>query len=305
VTEQHISFDVPHPGGRLDRLLADRGEEISRTRWQQCIRDGLVLVDGRVSTRPSETLTGGEHIEATLPEAQPADIEPEAIPLTIIYENDDLLVIDKPAGMVVHPSPGHERGTLVHAALAHAPQLEGVGGKRRPGVVHRLDKGTSGLILMAKNDKTHRLLQSQFAEREVEKQYLALVDGHPPSAEGIIRAPLGRDPSHRKRMAVVPKGRQAESHYETRESFPEHTLLLIRPKTGRTHQIRVHLAFVGSPIVGDRVYGRRSPSLEIERPFLHAHKLRISIQKGEPPMIFESPLPPDLEEILGKLRARA
>lgn len=304
MTEQHIAFDVPRPGGRLDRLLADRGDDISRTRWQQCIRDGLVLVDGRVSTRPSEALTGGERVEATVPEVLPADIEPEPIPLNIVYENDDLLVIDKPAGMVVHPSPGHERGTLVHAALAHAPQLEGVGGKRRPGVVHRLDKGTSGLILMAKNDTTHRLLQSQFADRLVEKEYLALVDGHPPSAEGIIRAPLGRDPSHRKRMAVVPRGRQAESHYTTRESFPGHALLLVQPKTGRTHQIRVHLAFVGAPIVGDRVYGQRKPSLEIARPFLHAHRLKISIRKGEPPKIFEAPLPPDLVEILGELRSR-
>ncbi len=304
MNEQHIVFDASHPGGRLDRLLADQDEAVSRTRWQQCIRDGLVLVNGRVTTRPSEMLAGGERIEATVPEPEPVDIEPESIPLEIIYEDDDLLVIDKPAGMVVHPSPGHERGTLVHAALAHAPQMDGVGGKRRPGVVHRLDKGTSGLILMAKNDITHRWLQSQFANREVKKEYLALVDGRPPSVEAIIRAPLGRDPSHRKRMAVVPRGRQAETHFETRESFPEHSLLLVQPKTGRTHQIRVHLAFIGSPIVGDRVYGRRTPSLDLDRPFLHAHRIQLSIRRGDPSVTFEARLPSDLAEILQNLRAK-
>ncbi len=260
-----------------------------------------MLVDGRVSTRPSEALTGGERIEATIPAPHATDIQPEPIPLNIIFEDDDLLVIDKPAGMVVHPSPGHERGTLVHAALAHAPQMEGVGGSRRPGVVHRLDKGTSGLILMAKNDTTHRWLQAQFAEREVEKEYLALVDGHPPSAQGIIRAALGRDPSHRKRMAVVPSGREAESRFKTLEAFRDHSLLSVQPKTGRTHQIRVHLAFVGVPIVGDRVYGRRLPSLQLDRPFLHAYRLRISTRRGASPVTFEAPLPPDLSGVLEEL----
>jgi 23S rRNA pseudouridine1911/1915/1917 synthase len=305
VNDQTIRFDVPHPGGRLDRLLAERSPDLSRTRWQQCIREGLVLVDGRIATRPSEPLTGGERVEAVVPQIESADIEPEAIPLEIVYEDDDLLVIDKAAGMVVHPSPGHERGTLVHAALAHAPQLEGVGGQRRPGVVHRLDKGTSGLILMAKNDRTHHWLQAQFAERNVHKEYLALVDGHPPSTAGIVRAPLGRDPSHRKRMAIVPRGRQAESMYDSKETFPEHTLLLVQPKTGRTHQIRVHLAFLGNPIVGDLVYGRRPPSLAIDRPFLHAFRLSLAVRQGEPPRTFEAPLPPDLSEILGWLRGRA
>ena len=302
MTERHIAFHVPHPGGRLDRLLADQDENISRTRWQQCIRDGLVLVDGAVVERPSEALVGGERIEATVPAARPADIEPESIPLDVIFEDSDLLVIDKPAGMVVHPSPGHESSTLVHAALAHAPELEGVGGQRRPGVVHRLDKGTSGLILMAKNDTTHHWLQSQFANREVLKEYLALVDGHPPTAEGLIRAPLGRDPSHRKRMAVVPKGREAATRYETQETFPQHALLLVRPKTGRTHQIRVHLAFVGAPIVGDRVYGHKTPSIALDRPFLHAYRLTVSTRRGEPPKTFEAPLPSDLLDVLRALR---
>lgn len=303
MTERHITFDVPYPGGRLDRLLADQDQGISRTRWQQCIREGLVLVDGSVARRPAEALMGGERIEATVPAAQPADLVPEPIPLEIIYEDKDLLVIDKPAGMVVHPSPGHEGGTLVHAALAHAPEMEGVGGQRRPGVVHRLDKGTSGLILMAKNDTTHRWLQSQFASRDVQKEYLALVDGQPPSTAGIIRAPLGRDRSHRKRMAVVPKGREAETRYETQESFRKHTFLLVKPRTGRTHQIRVHLAFVGAPIVGDRVYGHRAPSLELDRPFLHASRLRVSPRRGEPPVPFEAPLPSDLLRVLADLRA--
>jgi 23S rRNA pseudouridine1911/1915/1917 synthase len=302
VSEARVEFNVPHPGGRLDRLLAEQGGDVSRTRWQQSIRDGLVLVDGKVVVRPSEQLGGGERVEATLPDVQPADIEPEAIPLNILFENDDVMVIDKPAGMVVHPSPGHDSGTLVHAALAHAPEMEGVGGKRRPGVVHRLDKGTSGLILMAKNDRAHRWLQSQFAQRKVSKAYLALVDGHPPSPEGIIRAPLGRDRSHRKQMAVVPNGREAETRYAVRESFPNHSLLIAHPRTGRTHQIRVHLAFIDAPIVGDRVYGRRRPSLALDRPFLHAFRLGLAIRRGGPVRTFEADLPPELEAVLSSLR---
>jgi 23S rRNA pseudouridine1911/1915/1917 synthase len=181
--------------------------------------------------------------------------------------------------------------------------VEGVGGERRPGVVHRLDKGTSGLILLAKNDRTHRWLQAQFAERKVKKEYLALVDGRPPTADGIIRAPIGRDPSHRKRMAVVPRGRAAETQYATRESFKAHSLLLVQPKTGRTHQIRVHLAFVGSPIVGDRIYGHWSPSLDLDRPFLHAARLTLAIRRGEAQRTFEARLPLDLEGLLAELRA--
>jgi 23S rRNA pseudouridine1911/1915/1917 synthase len=305
VSTQRFRLDIQVPGGRLDRLLAEREPAISRTRWQQTIRQGGVTVDGNVIDKPSFVLAGGERVEAVVLRSQPTDLQPESIPLQIVYEDDNLLVVDKPAGMVVHPSAGHVTGTLVHAALAHAPGLEGVGGERRPGIVHRLDKGTSGLILLAKNDPTHAWLQSQFSRRLVDKEYLALVDGRPPTAQGLVDAPIGRDPSHRKRMAVVRDGRPAETRYRTLELFPDHTLLEIHPKTGRTHQIRIHLAFLKCPVVADRVYGRRRPSLPLERPFLHAHRLTIALKEGEPSQTFVAPLPPDLELVLEEVRTRA
>jgi 23S rRNA pseudouridine1911/1915/1917 synthase len=206
--------------------------------------------------------------------------------------------------MVVHPAAGHATGTLVHAALAHAPEMEGVGGEVRPGVVHRLDKNTSGLILLAKNDLSHRWLQDQFRLRKTNKTYLALVDGRPPTPHGRIEAPIGRDPSQRKQMAIVSasKGRDAVSEYRTLESFDEHTLLEVHPITGRTHQIRLHAAFVGCPVVGDTVYGRRKPTLPLKRHFLHAARLEIRLRNEKKPHTFEAPLPDELERILEQLR---
>jgi 23S rRNA pseudouridine1911/1915/1917 synthase len=209
----------------------------------------------------------------------------ENIPLDIIFENDDLLVVNKPAGMVVHPSPGHESGTLVHAALGHVPGLEGIGGEERPGIVHRLDKETSGLIVVAKNERAHRWLQEQFKSRQVEKIYLALVDGKPPTPSGRVEAPIGRSATHRKLMAVVPpgKGREAVSEYRTLESFPQHTLLEIHPLTGRTHQIRVHLASLGTPIVGDFKYGgneSRGKGAVADKLHLHARTIDIAHPDG-------------------------
>ena len=205
--------------------------------------------------------------------------------------------------MVVHPSAGHETGTLVHAALAYSPDMEGVGGEVRPGVVHRLDKDTSGLILLAKNDAAHHELQQQFKDRSVEKVYLALVDGQPPTSSGRIEAHIGRDPRHRKRMAVVHsrKGREAITIYNTIESFSEHSLLEVHPKTGRTHQIRVHLAYIKCPVVGDREYGRKRPTLPIKRQFLHAGRLTIRLPGEATSRGFEAPLPPDLEAVLDYL----
>jgi 23S rRNA pseudouridine1911/1915/1917 synthase len=235
----------------------------------------------------------------------PTDLRPESIPLQIVFENENLLVVDKPSGMVVHPSAGHATGTLVHAALAHAPDLEGVGGEQRPGIVHRLDKGTSGLILLAKNGQTHAWLQSQFSRRLVDKEYLALVDGRPPAPKGLVEAPIGRDPAHRKRMAVIRKGRSAVTRFLTLEQFEEHTLLEVRPKTGRTHQIRIHMAFLKCPVVGDRVYGHRRPSLPLDRPFLHAHRLTLVLEEGQAAQTFEAPIPDELLGILADLRRRA
>jgi 23S rRNA pseudouridine1911/1915/1917 synthase len=206
--------------------------------------------------------------------------------------------------MVVHPAAGHSRGTLVHAALAHAPSMAGIGGEGRPGVVHRLDRDTSGLILLAKNDLTHRWLQEQFRRRQVSKVYLALVDGRPPTPTGRIEAPIGRDASQRKQMAVVApqKGRDAVSEYRTLESFARHTLLEVHPITGRTHQIRLHLAFLGCPVAGDTVYGLHKPTLPLKRHFLHAARLSICLPGESQPRTFEAPLPIELERVLEGLR---
>jgi len=228
---------------------------------------------------------------------------PENIPLEIVFENDDLMVVNKTAGMVVHPAAGHDSGTLVHAALAHAPEMEGIGGELRPGVVHRLDKNTSGLILLAKNDRAHHWLQDQFQQRLVKKQYLALVDGRPPTPEGRIEAPIGRDPINRKRMAVVPgsKGREAVTEYFTVEQFEKHTYLQVNLLTGRTHQIRIHMAFLKCPVVGDTMYGRKHPSIAMKRHFLYAAQMEIVLPRETRPRKFVAPLPDELEQTISGL----
>jgi len=306
VSERQVRFEVPLPGGRLDLALVVHVPDLSRTRLQQLIRSGLVKIDGVVITKPGLRLDGGEVVEVIIPAPTLPTLQAEQIPLDIIFENDDLLLVNKPAGMVVHPSVGHYTGTLVHAALGHSPDMEGVGGEVRPGVVHRLDKDTSGLILLAKNDAAHQQLQRQFKDRSVEKVYLALVDGRPPTPSGRIEAAIGRDPRHRKRMAVVHagKGREAITIYHTIESFSEHSLLEVHPKTGRTHQIRVHLAFINCPVVGDREYGRRRPTLPIERQFLHAASLTIRLPGEATSSSFETSLPSELEVVLDDLRRR-
>jgi 23S rRNA pseudouridine1911/1915/1917 synthase len=238
-----------------------------------------------------------------IPPPAPSGLVGEDIPLDILFENDDLLVVNKPAGMVVHPAAGHDKGTLVHAVLGYDPEMEGIGGEERPGVVHRLDKETSGLILLAKNDLAHHWLQDQFRLRKVEKIYLALVDGAPPTPSGRVEAPVGRDPSHRKKMAIMPpgKGREAVSEYTTLETFEKHTLLEFHPLTGRTHQIRLHCMFLGCPIVGDKIYGHRKQSFEIDRHFLHAARLKIILPGEKVASTFEAPLPDELQAILDSL----
>ncbi|NMB89338.1 MAG: RluA family pseudouridine synthase [Chloroflexi bacterium] len=289
---------------RLDKYLADQLPEHSRSRLQNLIREGEVLVDGSVVTKSGFKLEQGVAVQIHIPPQEPSELVPEAIPLEIVFENQDILVVNKPAGMVVHPAAGHSTGTLVHAALSHAPDMEGISGEQRPGVVHRLDKDTSGLILLAKNDAAQRWLQNQFRSRQVKKVYLALVDGLPPTPSGRVETPIGRDPSHRKQMAVVPikRGREAVTEYHTLESFPQHTLIEAHPVTGRTHQIRIHMAFLGCPIVGDRLYGRRSPTLPLDRQFLHAARLRVVLPGEKDPREFEAPLPADLQAVLDQLR---
>jgi len=299
----NFHFDKKTPE-RLDKFLVELLREFSRSRIQALIADGLVDVNGHAAKKAGQTLESGFNVTVRIPPPAPTDLIAENIPLDIVFENDDLIVVNKPAGMVVHPAAGHASGTLVNAVLGYEPDIEGIGGEERPGVVHRLDKETSGLILLAKNERAHRWLQDQFRLRKVEKTYLALVDGKPPTPSGRVEAYIGRDPSHRKQMAVVSesRGREAIAEYKTVETFANHTLLEFHPLTGRTHQIRLHCAFLGCPIVGDEVYGRKKPSVEINRHFLHAYRLKIILLGEKEPKAFEAPLPKELIEVLETLR---
>jgi 23S rRNA pseudouridine1911/1915/1917 synthase len=296
-------FDQPAPQ-RLDKFLVTCVPDLSRSRLQGLIEDGFVTVDGVPAHKSGQMVATEATIEVHIPPVEPSELIPEAIPLDIVYEDDNLIVVNKPAGMVVHPAAGHATGTLVHAALAHAPQMTGIGGEKRPGVVHRLDKDTSGLILLAKNDQTHHFLQDQFRLRKTVKVYMALVDGHPPTAVGRIEAAIGRSQVRRKQMAVtrIEKGREAVSEYKTLESFPNHDLLEVRPLTGRTHQIRLHLAFLGCPVAGDRVYGHKRTTVPLERHFLHAARLTIRLLNEKEPRTFDAPLPSELADVLENLR---
>lgn len=290
-------------GERLDVFVARRVPELSRTHGHRLIEEGLVTVDGR-RIKPADRLNAGARVSVTIPTPEPAGhLLPEDIPVTIIYQDFDIIVVDKPAGLTVHPAPGHPSGTLVNALLAIAPDLKGISGTLRPGIVHRLDKDTSGLMVVAKNDRAMRALQRQLKDREVHKTYLALVHGVPKPPHGVIEAPIARHPKNRKKMAVVAGGRESVTRYRVREEIAggKYALLEVEPVTGRTHQIRVHMAALGHPIVADAVYGRRSPVLG--RQFLHAWKLAFAMPVGGREIEFESPLPPDLREALGILRS--
>lgn len=301
---QTLNFEFPEQEPqRVDIFLAGQVSSLSRSRLQGLIREGMVLVNGQPAKKSGQVLYAGDWVTVHIPPAAPSKLEPQKIPLDIVFENNDLLIINKPPGMVVHPSAGHDRDTLVHAVLAHAPEIEGIGGEIRPGVVHRLDKDTSGLVVVAKNDRSMRWLQDQFRLRKVEKVYLALVDGAPPTPTGRIEAPIGRDPSHRKKMAVMPagKGRDSISEYTTLQRYKNHTLVQVRLLTGRTHQIRLHMAFLKCPIVGDTLYGHRHSSLPVARQFLHACRLCILLPGEKTARTFEAALPEDLSTILSML----
>jgi len=305
VTEEVFTFRFQRPDEeRLDHFLVESLPDFSRARLQALIKDGLVRVNGTPAKKSGQMLGRGALVEVRIPPPAPTGLVGEDIPLDVVFENEDLIVINKPAGMVVHPAAGHDSGTLVHAVLGYDPDIEGIGGEERPGVVHRLDKDTSGLIVLAKNDQAHRWLQDQFRLRKVEKTYLALVDGRPPTPSGRVETAIGRDPRHRKKMAIVRegKGREAISEYKTVESFQNHTLLEFRPLTGRTHQIRLHCAFLGCPIVGDEVYGKKKSSIPIGRHFLHAYRLKIALPNGKHAQQFEASLPPELQRALDNLR---
>jgi 23S rRNA pseudouridine1911/1915/1917 synthase len=289
---------------RLDHFLTDQYPQFTRSRIQQLIRDGRITIDNSLPLKSGQLVYSGQEVIMEVPQPVPVDLVPEKIELKIIFENSDVLVIDKLAGMVVHPSAGHTTGTLVNAILGQEGELPEINGEYRPGIVHRLDKDTSGLIMIAKNETSLRFLQEQFKNRNVQKIYLALVDGHPPSPLGRVEAPIGRDPGNRKKMAVVEpaKGREAVTEYRTLDSFRDHTFLEVHPLTGRTHQIRVHLKFIHCPISGDTVYGSKKSSIKIPRHFLHAARLRIVLPGDVKQCEFYSPLPDDLQAILESLR---
>jgi 23S rRNA pseudouridine1911/1915/1917 synthase len=295
-----LELTADRPGERLDVFLARLVEGLSRSQARRLIDDGAVTVNGR-KERPSFLLAAGALVAAPVPSREKWQPAAEAIPLTIIHQDDDIIVVDKPAGMTVHPAPGHRTGTLVSGLLAVVPELAGFGNTVRPGIVHRLDKGTSGLLVVAKNERARASLVRQLKEREVRKTYLALVHGVPEPGQGTIEAPIGRSTTNRKKMAVVADGRDAETKYRIREVLGEFALLEVQPVTGRTHQIRVHLAAIGHPLVGDVVYGKRS-SL-VERQFLHASRLGFALPSSGRLVEFESPLARDLRTALESLRS--
>jgi len=288
---------------RLDHFLSENLPKYSRSFIQKLIKKGMVEVDGKVIFKTGYKLDGKRELKVSIPAPVETDLIPEDIPLNIVYEDHNLVIINKDPGIVVHPSIGHDSGTLVNAILAHDPNIRGVGGEIRPGIVHRLDKDTSGLLVMAKNDKTHQDLQQQFKERTVRKLYYALVDGHPKTPEGKVDAPIGRDPRQRQKMAVVPlkKGRNAVSEFKTIEKFLKHSLLEVNIKTGRTHQIRVHMEFLGCPVVGDKVYGKKKPTLPVKRQLLHAHQLELKLPGKEEISIFQADLPEDFRKALEEI----
>jgi 23S rRNA pseudouridine1911/1915/1917 synthase len=290
-------FTVEQTGIRVDKYVSDICPELSRTQAQKLIEDGNITVNGG-TIKSSLKLQAGDIVDVVIPPPVASTLTPEAIPLNIIYEDQDVIVVDKPAGLTVHPAPGHYTHTLVNAILAHAPEIDS-GETTRPGIVHRLDKDTSGLIIVAKNNTAHMKLAGQFKNRSVKKVYLALVQGHLSPLEGIIEANIGRHPRDRKRMAVTESGREARTGYKVIKYLNNYTLLEIKPQTGRTHQIRVHLAAIGFPIVGDAVYGAKSAYLS--RQFLHAHKLSFRLPSSGEYREFKAEMPPDLVKALNDL----
>ena len=303
-------------GARLDQWLAARLPDVSRTRIRRLIDDGAVRVDG-IATKAAHRLRAGERIAAEFSPPPPDGMAAEPIPLSLVFEDEHILVVDKPAGMVTHPGAGHATGTLAAAVLAHAPSIAGVGGPRRPGIVHRLDKGTSGLIVLAKTQQAYDALTAQLAARSVTRRYVCLVHGHPRPPEAVVDRPIGRDPRSRVRMAVAPpgKGKRAVTRYRVLERFRDTSFVQCRLETGRTHQIRVHLASLGHPLLGDVTYGARAarrgvdPELDrlvaaLDGVALHAEHLELAHPSTGRRCAFSSPLPYRIEEILSHLRSQ-
>ncbi|ABA22535.1 ribosomal large subunit pseudouridine synthase D [Trichormus variabilis ATCC 29413] len=272
-------LEVEENSARIDRYLAEELPDLSRSRIQQLIEQGKVQVNGKVCTSKKINLKVGDRITLEVPEAQPLELQAEDIPLDILYEDDQLLILNKPAGLVVHPAPGHSHGTLVNALLAHCPHLPGIGGVQRPGIVHRLDKDTTGAIAIAKTDIAYKHIQAQLQTKTARREYLGVVYGAPKTSSGKVDLPIGRHPQDRKKMAIVPVeegGRSAITHWQIQERLGNFTLIHFQLETGRTHQIRVHSAKIGHPIVGDPVYGSgRSVGVNLPGQALHAWRLRL------------------------------
>ncbi|NLW09634.1 MAG: RluA family pseudouridine synthase [Firmicutes bacterium] len=290
-------------GERIDRLLSAMEWAPSRAYIQKLLKNGKVFVNGspvKASYRPE----AGEEILVEEEEPEPAGVEAQPLPLAILYEDEDLIVINKPRGMVVHPAPGNRENTLVNALLAHCRELSGVGGVARPGIVHRLDKDTSGVLVAAKNDFTHLALARQFQERTMTKKYLALVHGRVSPPEGEINAPIGRHPVHRKKMAVIPSGKPAVTRYRVLEYAGPCSLLEVTLETGRTHQIRVHMQYIGHPLVGDELYGRKGEESPLTGQALHAAVLGFLHPRTGRYQEFVAPLPPEMEAAIAYYRKK-
>lgn len=295
-----FTVDEQKVNERIDKLLAERIEDLSRERIKRLIQDRLVTVNGK-PVKASYKCQLDDEITVQIPEPDAIDVQPEEMELDIVYEDSDIIVVNKQRGLVVHPAPGHTSGTLVNGLLAHCKDLSGINGELRPGIVHRIDKDTSGLLVVAKNDKAHESLSEQLKNHTVIRKYKAIVHGRIEHERGVIHAPIGRDENDRKKMAVTPKGREAITHFHVLERFRDYTFVECELKTGRTHQIRVHMKYIGHPVAGDPKYGPKK-TLPIEGQALHAETLGFIHPTTKEQLMFQAPLPDDMKALLTQLR---
>ena len=301
---RELTAATEHAGVRLDAFLSADGA-LTRSQAARLIAEGRVRVNGKPASK-SARLSGGETVTVDVPQLRETALPPQDIPLDVVYEDDDVIVVNKPTGLVVHPAPGHPDGTLVNALLHHCgDSLSGIGGEKRPGIVHRIDRDTSGLIIAAKNDAAHLALSAQLKDHSLSRTYECLVTGNMKQDSGTVDAPIGRSSADRKKMAVVPTGRRAVTHWEVVARYPGVTHLRCRLETGRTHQIRVHMAYIGHPILGDTVYGAKKPVPGLTGQCLHAAGLRFVHPRTGEPVELHCPLPPEFTAMLQKLQSKS
>ena len=301
---RELTAATEHAGVRLDAFLSADGA-LTRSQAARLIAEGRVRVNGKPAAK-SARLSGGETVTVDVPQLRETALPPQDIPLDVVYEDDDVIVVNKPTGLVVHPAPGHPDGTLVNALLHHCgDSLSGIGGEKRPGIVHRIDRDTSGLIIAAKNDAAHLALSAQLKDHSLSRTYECLVTGNMKQDSGTVDAPIGRSSADRKKMAVVPTGRRAVTHWEVVARYPGVTHLRCRLETGRTHQIRVHMAYIGHPILGDTVYGAKKPVPGLTGQCLHATGLRFVHPRTGEPVELHCPLPPEFIAMLQKLQNKS